>query len=521
MKKIYSFLFFLTGLCAFAQITEVENINPSGDSNPNELYVNNGVLFFGADNGTSGNEPFIYDGNSVNLILDINTTSFANGNSNPGRFIAFDNLIYFKASDGDEDDGNNETELWQTDGTAAGTTLVVNINPTRSGNPQDFFIFNNELYFEVNDVSSTQIWALNSGNPVKVTDNNGGGFASPSAPLVFAGGVYIRMNSGNGNTPHIFDGTTATELIAASTGTERSRGLFNNEVYFEGDDGTGIGDELYKTDGTIAGTVLVADILTGSGNSDPRDFVEFNGELYFAAEDADGYNLWKTDGTTAGTELVVNPNTTGDSEVGNLFTDGTNLYFSGTDGSVGAELWKFDGTNVSLLSDINSGGDSSPTGFVNLNGKVFFTADDGSGQKLWVTDGTTANTQSVAANVGSGEDPINVANLTVFGTQLIFSGLGANGNELFSFDPATLNVSQIENLENQISIFPNPASSTLNIKTNLDNNLSYSISDINGRQLQRGQLKDNVLNLNLASGLYILQLQTENNVKISKKFIVE
>ncbi len=521
MRKFYVLSLTLLSLCAFGQITEISNINPSGDSDLDELYSNNGILYFEASDGTTGNEPYLYDGTTVSLIKDINTTSFANGGSNPGRFIAFNGLVYFKASDGDEDDGNNETELWQTDGTESGTTLVADINPTASGNPQDFFVFNNELYFEVNDVSSTQIWALNSGTPIKVTDNNGGGFASPSAPLVFSAGVFIRMNSGNGDNAHIFDGTTATELGNVATGTERSRGLFNNEVYFEGDDGSGIGDELWKTDGTIEGTVLVGDLFVGSDNLDPRDFVEYNGELYFAAEDADGYNLWKTDGTSEGTSLVSNPNTGGDSNVGDLFTDGINLYFTGTDGTVGLELWKFDGTTVSLLKDINGSGDSFPFQFTSLGGTVFFIADDGSGDKLWFTDGTTAGTQSVSANVGSGEDPIDVSSLTVLGAELIFSGTGDNGNELFSFDPTTLSISEATLLDRSISVYPNPATSIINVKSSSERHFSYSINDINGRQLQIGKTINSQIQIDLASGLYILQLEDENNTKISKKFVVE
>ena len=63
--------------------------------------------------------------------------------------------------------------------------------------------------------------------------------------------------------------------------------------------------ELWKSDGTAAGTVMVKDINPGSGNSAPLSLTNVNGKLYFAANDgADGDELWKSDGTAAGTLMV-------------------------------------------------------------------------------------------------------------------------------------------------------------------------------------------------------------------------
>ncbi|MEB3831575.1 ELWxxDGT repeat protein, partial [Phormidium sp. CCY1219] len=70
------------------------------------------------------------------------------------------------------------------------------------------------------------------------------------------------------------------------------------------DDGTN-GFELWKSDGTAAGTVLVKDIRSGSGSSNPSNLTNINGTLYFGADDGtNGFELWKSDGTAAGTVLV-------------------------------------------------------------------------------------------------------------------------------------------------------------------------------------------------------------------------
>jgi ELWxxDGT repeat protein len=75
-----------------------------------------------------------------------------------------------------------------------------------------------------------------------------------------------------------------------------------NTLYFPATDAAG--SELWKTNGTAAGTVMVKDIASGSGSSTPRNFVAANGLVFFAALDAAGVELWKTDGTEAGTLRV-------------------------------------------------------------------------------------------------------------------------------------------------------------------------------------------------------------------------
>src|SRR6266571_4778448 len=78
----------------------------------------------------------------------------------------------------------------------------------------------------------------------------------------------------------------------------------NGTLFFAAEDPTN-GRELWKSDGTAAGTVLVNDITPGSGGSGPDELTIVNGTLFFRAFDpTDGYELWKSDGTAAGTVLV-------------------------------------------------------------------------------------------------------------------------------------------------------------------------------------------------------------------------
>jgi ELWxxDGT repeat protein len=189
----------------------------------------------------------------------------------------------------------------------------------------------------------------------------------------------------------------ARELTPVGTGV-------NQTLFFTARDGVH-GRELWKSDGTEAGTALVRDIHTGVGSSydAPSFLTDVGGTLFFSANDGNvGQELWKSDGTEAGTVLVkdVQPGAGGSYYDGPAFltTVGPTLFFTEDDVVHGRELWKSDGTEAGtvLVKDIHPGAGSpydESTAPTAVGDTLYFAADDGvRGQELWRSDGTEAGT---------------------------------------------------------------------------------------------------------------------------------
>ena len=130
------------------------------------------------------------------------------------------------------------------------------------------------------------------------------------------------------------------------------------EVYFRANDQLH-GEELWKSDGTEAGTVLVKDINEGSASGYPSSLTMTNNLLFFKALNTNGESLlWRTDGTDEGTFPIesMDPNaSTNDPQ--KITSDGSSIYFT-TLTPMGTEhLWMTDGT---------------PCGTVRLTDEIWF-----------------------------------------------------------------------------------------------------------------------------------------------------
>jgi ELWxxDGT repeat protein len=220
----------------------------------------------------------------------------------------------------------------------------------------------------------------------------------------------------------------------------------NGIVYFIDSDELH-GEELWKTDGTAAGTVMVKDINVGFESSHIQNITKSGANIFFVAyQPLVGIALWKTDGTELGTVLVKDISSNTDPYNGSpaYLTDVNGLlFFSAEENTNGRELWKSDGTlaGTVMMKDIKSGSASSePSYLLNVNGTLFFSANDGiNGRELWISSGTPSST-ILHRDINPGADGSNPSNLnfTVVNTagnltyNLFFNAFTpANGSELY------------------------------------------------------------------------------------------
>lgn len=261
--------------------------------------------------------------------------------------------------------------------------------------------------------------------------------------------LFVADDGTNGVELWKSDGTPAGTVMVtdinpggdADPGATTGLVVYGGAIYFDADDGTN-GVELWKSDGTATGTVLVKDIRAGGNDSNPSSLTVVGSQLLFAATDGTvGIELWKSDGSGANTVLVSDINPLGSSGPGRILDVNGTAYFVADDGTNGIELWKSDGTGAgtTLVRDINAGAllGSNPSHLVNVSGSLFFAANDGvSGNELWKSDGTAAGTVMVAdlrAGLPS-SSPGNAGMVNAGGTLFFDANDGIHGRELWKSD---------------------------------------------------------------------------------------
>jgi ELWxxDGT repeat protein len=303
----------------------------------------NGMLFFDVRfNGGSGGSVWKTNGTSSGTVFVSNCGNSASDLFDP---VNINGTLFFSAST------RYGEGLWKSDGTNAGTVLVRTTDPNGASHPNDLTNVNGTVFFTANDGShGTELWKSDgtSAGSFMVKDvNPGSSYGLPS------GGANLTNVSG-------------TLFFAANDGSH--------------------GFEVWKSDGTSSGTAMVKDVHPGSNNAFHYDGLgnlfgamqNVNGTLFFTAASAESgspfyrnYELWKSNGTSAGTAMVSDINPGPRSAfyfyiVSYSFANmGGTLFFTADDGSHGYELWALP----------PNGPTSAPT----LSGLSESTAVEGSG----------------------------------------------------------------------------------------------------------------------------------------------
>jgi ELWxxDGT repeat protein len=375
------------------------------------------------------------------LVKDINP---GEGSSSAEMFVTFKGVVYFRAND-----GMHGIELWKTDGTPEGTSLVTDLRPgSANAVPGEITVAGGSLYFHAfTEATGSKVFKSDgtAAGTVLLVDTYpgapGGPFGPPLPGNFITFGDLVLFTATDRKAGYELwrtDGTIAgtQRVIDLHPGVQWSApvGLtpFTGRVFFAADDkvteykGNNYFDrELFATDVTEAGTIRVKDISPGPFPSIPLNFTVFGGRLFFTANDGtSGTELWTTDGTEAGTSIFKDINPNGPSSAMFFTVVGPRLFFIADDGR-GEEPWVSDGSEVGthLLTDINPNGGSFPLNLTVIGDRVFFTADDGQhGTELWVTDGTAAGTHLVK-DINPGAEPSAPGELLAVGEVLFFTAI--------------------------------------------------------------------------------------------------
>lgn len=397
------------------------------------------TAYFAADDGLSGIEVWKSDGTreGTTLVKDIN----AQGIRSVGirSLAAADEKLFFISSD-----YTGEYHLWISDGTPRGATALKDFNQNLS----NMLAVHDRLFFTVDPGrKGYELWK-SDGTPagtvlVKDLALYRGGI-KPASLTEIDGILYFITQDPVSYPPpakHLWrsDGTSEGTVAIATQARIDGLAAAAGKLFFAGfDDLHGI--ELWISDGTSPGTRLVRDIHPGPRHSYPASLTSSRNRLFFTADDgASGMELWITDGTDSGTQRVmdIQPGELG--SIPALLTDlnGT-LYFVAKESSTGRELWRSDGTEggTAHVKDIRPGPrSSSPTCLTSSNGVLFFVIDGGlAGLELWLSNGTEAGTFLVQ-RIPVDNDAFNPLELASARDQIFFSvGASRYGRELWVSD---------------------------------------------------------------------------------------
>jgi ELWxxDGT repeat protein len=159
-----------------------------------------------------------------------------------------------------------EPELWQTDGTPAGTHLAF----PQTG-VSDLAAFRGDLYFTA----------------YLPPDNRGRGLFR----VVLPGGSPTLLARVDDSGLDFFPPAQLTPL--------------GDRLLFVGQD-TEHGAELWVTDGTAEGTRRLRDLQPGPGSSNPDGLTALEGRVFFTADGGtNGREVWESDGTPRGTRRLT------------------------------------------------------------------------------------------------------------------------------------------------------------------------------------------------------------------------
>lgn len=322
---------------------------------------------------------------------------------------------------------------------SADPVMVKDINPNGSSNPRIINPFGDYIIFEANDGTNgiekwmsdgteSGTWLLKDINP-----NGDGGASFPDGGgydgTVFNNEYYFNGNNGSDGyelwkTDGTESGTVMVKDIYSGSPTSFPTlanwytVIYNNQLIFSAYKGRDNDQEPFKTDGTESGTVMIKDICTtrwsiGSmrfRGSLPGPYVVLGDYFYFEAHNGETTRdlMYRSDGTESGTVLMLDNNQEVINMNGQIKNIDNILYFGGWDGNGYPALWRSDGTSAGTYIISTASSGQQPNTFVKCGNNILFVWSNGAyGNELWKTDGTESGTLMVKEINPTTESSIN------------------------------------------------------------------------------------------------------------------
>lgn len=465
------------------------------------LTILNNKLIFTAYDSSHGWELWVSDGtsNGTNLLLDINPGPISGVRDANDKRIRANTEISFPQMNGNiyfyGDDGIHGTELWKSDGTISGTSMVKDINLAPGAGMADTLYIrniianNNKLFFFAIDTThGDEIWSSDG-------TESGTNIIKEYAPgntNILSGGPYFLILDNKvlfnfGQSLCITDGTTQNTQLLASVGVINSNdnAYLNNKLFFYGS-GSSPSSAIFETDGTPSGTKEVYSIAHSKfqRNSKFVSLVTFNNKLYFEGGDpANNYGIWSSDGTNQGTKLEYSTN----NDIYNMKLVGDKLYFKQYDDlNKEVNIWSYKG--------VGSNPEKLAHNFVNFQ-----------------TNGSPFKIQSI----------IN-SNFTAYGNMVLFMHQFDEHDEkigLYKIGQWPDNITHTE-YSPEINIYPNPILNEVTIKGRSIS--SVSICNIAGSvMLSQPANTDKIIidTHNWVNGLYMATIRLSDGSLLYRKIV--
>lgn len=322
--------------------------------------------------------------------------------------------------------------------------------------------------------------------------------------------------------------------------------IYNNKIYFQAYLPL-TGKELYAYDPSTGTASIVKDLYPGVSDGYASYLKVFNGELFFSARSVDnkfemysynsntnivtkrtnislGYSYWDiqpSEQTIIGNTMyfLACPTSGTISDGMELFSMDTNfnvtkltsyqypishgwtenpsnslgvlnnkIFFMAKDANIGQDFCSYDIATgaVNVLKHMNNVSPSNgyQSEFITYRNKLYFTGDDSvHGMEIWVYDGV--NPPALFKDIFSGLSSSSPYSLRLYNDRVYFSATTfANVKELMIIGDTLVTTSvNAVNINDDVNVYPNPASDNVKIEFSLVHDAAYiiTIKDLSGR----------------------------------------